>query len=224
MNRNIRTLGILLVISLLFAAQIFAAEPEGAQIVSSDDLGSFPTPSADDVDLQAGNITLVNLVSNMSTLRWTGIYGNASGGIKLGDSDGDVMYSWTGLGNLIYISEAVPTWSTLVDADVTAVATAYSFIGGSAADNYTNTFSHAPESIGSNIFTLNSDYAVTLSGSTTWKTYSLTDGTNVVFTGKVSNAGLSYNGQVVDYQMIVPEDGTGGDETPTNWMLFLELV
>lgn len=225
MDTNHRSLGILLVISLMFASLAYAVDPEGAQIASSQDLGRFPTPSADDIDLTAGNITYVDLVSNMTTLRWTGLYGNATGGIKLGDSDGDVMYSWTGIGNLIYMCEVVPTWSTLADADLTAVAAAYGFIGGAAADNYTNTFSNTPENIGSNIFSLSSDFAVTLSSAaTTWKTYSLTDGANIVFTGKVSTAGTSYNGETADYQLIVPEDGTNGDEDPTNWLLFLELV
>jgi hypothetical protein len=225
MNRSICVIGILLAIVILLAAQILAVDPNGAQIYSETNKGRFPTPGPSNIDIQAGNITRVALVSNMTTLRWTGLYGNASGSLKLGDSGGIVMYSWAAQGNLVYLSQTTPTWATLADASAANVDAVYTFVGGSAADNYTNTFSNAPENIGSNIFTLTSDYATTLSGAaTTWKTYSLTDGSNIVFTGKVSHSGTAYDGEAVDYQMIIPEDGTGGNEAPTNWRIFIELV
>lgn len=225
MDRRIFHASIVLALMILSAAIAYAATPNGAQIYSTSDMGRFPTPGPDDVDLQAGNITRINLVSNMSTIRWTGLFGNASGSLKLGDSGGIVMYSWTALGNLVYLSEDTPAWATLADASEADVGAVYTFIASSAADNYTNTFSNAPEDIGSNLFTISSDYATSMSNSTTvWKTYSLTDGANIVFAGKVSSGGQAYNGDYVDYQMLIPEDGTGGDETTTNWMLFIELI
>ncbi len=225
MNRNAGIVVVLLAIIILVSGIALAVDPNGAQIYSTEDKGRFPTPAPSNISIQAGNITKVDLVSNMTTLRWTGLYGNASGSLKLGDTGGVVMYSWSALGNLVYLCESTPTWASLADASPENVATEYTFLDGAAADNYTNTFSNAPEDIGSNLFTISSDYALTLSsGATVWKTYSLTDGSNIVFSGKVSSLGQAYNGEGADYQMIVPEDGTGGDGVATNWRVFIELV
>jgi hypothetical protein len=226
MDNTVRIVAILVSISILFAAYALAAVPNGAQISGVSDKGRFPVPPAGNISLTAGNVTRVTLEANMSTFRWVGLYGNASGTFQLGDSSGNALYTWgNAKGRIVYLSRANPTWATLADADIAAVTADFTFIDGSAADNYTNTFVGASENIGSGIFSLSSDYATTLSnGATTWKTYSLTDGTNIIFTGRVSEDGTAYNGDSADYQMIIPEDGTGGDETATEWKIFLELV
>jgi hypothetical protein len=124
------------------------------------------------------------------------------------------------------MSQNTPTWATLADASAANVDAAYAFVGVPAADNYTNTFTYPPENIGSNLFTITSDYAKTYNstGGMVWKTYSLTDGTNIVFSGKVNHLGNAYDGETADYQMIIPEDGTGGDVNPTTWRIFIELI
>jgi hypothetical protein len=226
MDHVVRVIAILLSISILFAAFALAAVPNGAQIAGVTDKGRFPVPPPSNISLTAGNITRVTLEANMSTFRWVGLYGNASGTFQLGDSSGNALHSWgNAKGRIVYLCKANPTWASLADANIAQVTADFAFIGGSAADNYTNTFVGASENIGSGIFSLSSDYATTLSGgATTWKTYSLTDGTNIIFTGRVSEDGTAYNGDTADYQMIIPEDGTGGDETATQWKIFLELV
>jgi hypothetical protein len=226
MDNTVRFVAILLSISILFAAFALAAVPNGAQISGVADKGRFPVPPAGSINLTAGNVTRITIEANMSTFRWVGLYGNASGTFQLGDSSGNALHSWgNAKGRVVYLSKANPSWSTLADANIAAVTANFTFIGGSAADNYTNTFVGTAENIGSGIFSLTSDYATTLStGATTWKTYTITDGTNIIFTGRVSEDGTAYNGDTADYQMIIPEDGTGGDETATEWKIFLELV
>jgi hypothetical protein len=227
MDNVVRVIAILVSISILFAASVLAAVPNGAQISGVVDNGRFPVPPAGSINLTAGNITRVTLEANMSTFRWVGLYGNASGTFQLGDSSGNALFSWgDAKGRVVYLCRANPTWASLADASVFNVTSSFSFLDGGVADNYTNTFTGAAENIGSGIFSLTSDFATTVSsgGVTTWKTYSITDGTNIIFTGRVSEDGIAYNGETADYQMLIPEDGTGGNEAATEWKIFLELI
>jgi len=213
--------------ALVFASLgvAFAAVPGGASITSSD-LGEFPASTAGSIAVTAGHIYNASLDANMSTFRWAGVYGNTTGTIYLGDSASRYMYSWAAEGNLVYMSTAAAvSWTTLADATSTDVTTALPFLA-SGADSYASTFTGVPESIGSNLFTVTSDFAQTYDNTATpiWKTYSLTDGTNLVWAGKVSPAGTSYNGEVADFQMIVPEDGSSAGAGTTTYYVWVELV
>ncbi len=219
-----KTMMVALIVTLVSMYAVYAAEPGGATVTSSQDLGEFSAGSAGTVSIEAGNVTQANLEANMSTYRWSGLLGNVSGSIQLGDGSSNVLFTWTGSGRLVYASEASPTWGSLADASQANVEGVYTHLA-TGSDNYSLTFTGGSESIGSGIFTLSSDFATTLSsGATTWKTYSLWDTTNVVFAGRVESAGTSYSGTTVDYQMIIPEDGTAGDTTATTWNLYAELV
>ena len=203
----------------------FAAVPGGASVTSSDK-GEFPASAAGTIDVEAGHVYNASLDANMSTFRWAGVYGNTTGTIYLGDSSSQYMYSWTAEGNLVYMSTAsAVTWSSLADADAATVTGALSFLA-SGSDSYANTFTGAAEDIGSNLFSITSDYAYTYDNTHAgaWKTYSLTDGTNLVWAGKVNAGGTAYNGEVADFQMIVPEDGSSSGAGATTYYVWVELV
>ena len=221
--QKIKTFITLLTVGLLLVSAAFAADPGEATITGTASVGSFSTTSADTVDLTSGNIYTSNLTTSQATFRWSGLFGNVSGNIILGDSDSDILYQWAASGNLVYASTAgAPVWSTLADATV-AEMPVYLTTG---SDNYTGTFTGASESIGSNIFggVTDSDFATTLSsGATTWKTYSLWDATNLVFAGKVVEDGTAFDASTVDFQMIIPEDGTAGDASASTYNLWVEL-
>ncbi len=210
--------------STLVAAQ---AVPGGADVASEVDRGAFTVPAPGSATVQSGNITLIEIESNASTYRWAGLIGNVSGNIVLGDSNNYQMYTWTGEGRMVYASTAgAITWSALEDETGPDVISSLAYLG-LGADNYSATFNQAAENIGSGIFsTLTSDFAYTRNsaGVGTWKTYSLTDTTNFVWAGRVIEAGDSYAGDTVDFQMIIPEDGTGGDAVSTTYNLWVELV
>jgi hypothetical protein len=211
---------VLLVLSLAILATtaVLAAEPSDAQVTNEADLGEYVFSSTDaDVTVDSGNITYADLNTNLSTYRWAGLLGNVSGNVVLADSSDNYMFNWASAGLLVYASTAAaPVWSTL--ADVT-VANMPAFLTGTSSDNYTETFTGASESIGSNMFTISSDFATTQStGATVWKTYSLWDTTNLVWAGKVVDDGTSYSGTTVDYQMILPSD-----DTATTYNLWVEL-
>lgn len=220
--------GIRLITWMLLAAFLTtaasAATPAGATINSTTDLGRVPTPAPGTVDVVAGNITVVNLDVQQSTFRWVGLLGNITGSIVLGDSDSNVIYQWAARGNLVYASASSSVdWSSLTNANESDVAGFAAFVGGSSNDAYNNTFTEPPELIDSNIFSITSEYALTNSANATvWKTYSLHDTADLVWVGLVVENGTSYRNSTVDYQMIIPEDGTGGNTVPTTYYLWVE--
>ncbi len=213
---------------VLVGGLALAALPEGANIESETDQGEFPGVTAESIDVADGHVYNTDLNTTMSTYRWSGIYGNVSGNIVLSDDDSDVLYDWSAKGRLVYASESTPDWTTLTDATESDVIAEYSHIGNADSDNYSTTFTGSSESVDSGIFpSLTSDYAQTYDNETTatWKTYSLRDNSfNIVFAGLVQQGGApSYKGSIVDYQMIVPEDGTEADDTATTYNLYAEL-
>ena len=218
--------------ALVFAIGTASAnEPAGATVSDEEVRGRLPVPDAGQVTVEAGNITAANLDTDMSTLRWAGVFGNTSGDIVLGDSDGNRLYEWTAQGNLVYFASAATVeWTQLQNADEAEVIAEFPYVGGAIADNYTTTFTGAQESIGSNIFTtLESDYAATFSlGGAAWQTYSLRDGSGAfVFAGRVQTGNQAYDGSAADFQVILPDDGTGtmgGAGTPTTWDVYVELI
>lgn len=198
-----------------------AATPGEAQVTNETDLGSYSFTATDqNVDITSGSITYTELDTNMSTYRWAGLLGNVSGSIQLGDGSNNILFSWTANGRVVYASEATPTWSSLV---IATAADAHAYINGSDSDNFTNTFNETGN-VDSGIFSLVGAPRATTNGGAGWNTYALFDGTNLVFAGNVRPAGdTGFDGASVQYQMIVPEDGTGGDAVASSYNLWVEL-
>ncbi|HIQ49782.1 MAG TPA: hypothetical protein EYH56_01160, partial [Nanoarchaeota archaeon] len=92
-----------------------AAVPGGASIVgTAQDKGEFPAPSAGQVDVDAGNITLVNITTEQSTYHWAGIYGNATGKLVLGDAQSNRMYEWVAKAKYVYFDDdETISWGSL---------------------------------------------------------------------------------------------------------------
>ncbi len=227
MNKKLFVLVAALSILLSVVGFAYAAEPGGAVVSNYVDYGEYTPQAAGTVSVEAGNTYHADLDANQSTYRWVGVTGNATGTIILADSSNNVLYNWSAQGLLVYASTASAlTWSSLADADAATVTAAAAYLA-SGSDSYANTFTGAAESIGSQLYpTITSDFASTYddAGTQAWKTYSLTDGTNLVWAGVVNAAGANnFRGDVVNYQMILPEDGTAGDTTAVNYYLWLEL-
>ena len=224
MKQKLQALLLLFTVALC-AVFVAATEPGEADITNEADLGEYLYVSADSATLESGNITYADLNSDMTTYRWAGLLGNVSGDIVLGDGDENKLYSWTGAGRMVYASEAASiTWTSLVDA---AVGDMPAYItGGADVDRYANTFTGGVEPIGSGIFPISSDHTLTFNstGIAVWKTYSLKEGVNLVWAGLVSENGNSYHNNTIDYQMILPENGSDGDAAIQTYNLWIELV
>jgi len=212
------------------SAQVYAAtEPTGAVVTGATDYGQYDQGSAGSITIiESGNISGANLGANMSTYRWAGLTGNTSGDIILADAQNDTMYTWTAEGRVVYVcNDSSPSWATLSNATIAEVVAGASWAAGTDndADRWNNTFTGAGVSLPSDIFTLTALRAQTQSsGATNWYTYSLEDGSGVlVWAGEISADGTDYQGKIADYQMIIPEDGTSGDESPSTFYVWVEL-
>lgn len=232
MNKRNSTLAIIAAIAalVLAAGAASALTPSGATVGTNGDKGQLAASAAGTVNLDAGNVTYADISADMSTLKWAGVYGNATGNLVLGDSAGNQLYTWTARGNLVYFSNAAVTnWNTLASAGGTFVNSTFPWLTqANATDTYGATFTGANSSIGSQIFpSLNAPYASTLSTvGNAWKTYSLkVDTTTAVFAGHVDPGNTAYDGSAADYQVILPENGTGSnDGVPTPWDVYVELI
>lgn len=226
-NKILATL-LLVSIFTIFSTIFVAAAPGGANITLEINQGSFPLPNPGAVNVTAGNITLLNLSSTQQTFRWVGLYGNVSGEIKLGNSQSNVLYSWTAIGKYVYASTASSiSWTTINISNLTGILAEYPYLDN-GSDNYTLTFD-TTGTIDSEILGLITGVPAAITynstGSPTWPTYSLMDGTSVLFATQVNASGdNSFSNENVNYQMIIPENGLGQNTLPTEYYLWVELV
>ena len=215
----------MVLVSLLIIPFVRAATPGGATATLANNAGAYGGSAAGQYNITSGNIYGINMTSVQNTYRWVGIYGNVSGTIVLADSTGKSFFNWSGAkGVLVYASNANSiNWAGLTAASATDMPTWLNDTG--ATDNYQSTFTGASTNIGSQIFTtVSAPYAEPYPTASAWKTFSLSDGTNLVWAADVNDGGAStYNGQTAQFELILPENGTAGDETTTTNYFWLEL-
>lgn len=230
MDKTLIMVMVVLALGLLTIGTALAqVVPSGATTSNVADRGRFPDSAASTINIQAGNITYADLDAATATMRWAGLLGTAAGTLYLGDSASAYMYDWTALGRVVYaVQSGAVDWLNLDDADYSVVETEFPHLADDEyVDSYNNTFLGAPELLDSDIFTVTSDFAETYNSTHTgvWKTYSLQDGAGVlIFAGLVDDDGDGYDGTVVDYQMILPEDGTQMDDVTVAWDMYVELI
>lgn len=218
-------LAFLLILTVLPIFPALAGTPAGTSPTATSK-GSFPSPAPTSVTIATGTIYSANLNGQHSTYRWAGIYGNVTGTIVLGDSNSDIMYQWTAVGKYVYLDDdSTVSWSNLAAATCTDVENVYSFLVG-ASDDCANTF-NGTSSFNSGLIPLNiasTIAASTLNNASTavWDTLALKDTSNndVVFVGVAQNpAAYAYNGDLANYQVIIPENSNAG----TQWNIWIEL-
>ncbi len=215
----------LIALLVLLAVPLAYAAPDGATVtVGATERGTENT--AGTAATTAGNVTEVNVSGTAITTRWAGFFGNISAGLVLSDAANNKFYEWTVTdvsGSVVYAADAAVTdWST---TNIVAATTADmpAFLTGTTADNYTNTY-NAQEAFTSSTYNIpNTNYVATYSNGAAGnlKSYSLKATTEnaLIWAGKALNDETSFDGGQVDYQVLVPVDGT----TSTTYNFYLEL-
>jgi len=224
-----KALFLILALTVLAAPYVLAVTPGGATIQYSVTSGPYPAPSPGNVPVWAGNISLVNVTTEQSTYHWAGVYGNATGTLVLGDSGSNKMYEWSAKANYVFFDdESTINWDNLDTATCSDVETSFNFLSGASDDcDSTLTTTHDPS------FKAITDIGATVAGQTYdssgsgyWWTLAIKDNTagDVIFVGEVDNNYHSaYNGDTVNYQVILPENGEGGNTTATTYYIWIEL-
>lgn len=228
-----RLLGGLIVLSMMLmtVSVALALDPSGAVASGIVDYGEMPAYAAGSINVLSGNVTNANLDTNVSTYKWAAVQGSVTGSIVLGDAGSNQVYAWTAQGAFVYAAEGSPDWSTLATTTIAAVEanadTVHLADAVGISDSATDTLTDAGHDCDSQIFNLGATTAVQTYDDTetpAWWTCVYVDGSaEQVWVGEVSEDGTSYRGDTVDYQLLLPEDGTAYNTAVTSYNLWLEL-
>ncbi len=204
-----------ILLSLLFAVGlVFAIQPAEGWNVGA--IGKYTQTGQANVTTEGGNVTNLNLSSNISTEKWAGYWGNVSGGIVLSPG-ASMFYTWA--------------WNPSDGGEVCAVAAPSGFawstlqaIAGSVIDGAWG-FDPLETDSGQNTFTslCNVDIAGqtvigsdgTTTGGGTFETCLIGDGggiakNHVAFCVNITQAGNLFNGLTGDYELMAATNETAG--------------
>ncbi len=215
------------IILILFAIGVaFAIQPVGNWTLGPSTRYS-PTAPGSNITTSGGNVTSMNISSNISTTKWAGYWGNISGQLLLSPGSGqNNFYSWTwnSSNGGVVCAVAAPygfNWASVASVAASAVDTAWSF--GAASDNATNTLttSSCAMTVGGIAIT---GTAGNKTGAGGFTTCAVDDGATTTkgdfaFCVNISSAGSLFNGQKGNYELMVPTNKTyGATETYSFWM------
>ena len=209
---------------LVASLALVSAAPGGADATAGASSGSTGTATTT-VDAEGGNVTYVDVSSNVVTSRWAGFYGNVSGSLLLGDVSDNTFYQWSVsdlTGAVVYAANNTVSDWTGGNIEPLANADAPSWVNGANTDNFTTTFSSTEAFVSSSLNEAGTPFVTTFNGSGVagdLKTYALrsaTDDANI-WAGLVVDDTNGFNNATVDYQILLPA------QTGTTYNFYLEL-
>ena len=214
----------------------------------------FPHPSAPDVMLNVSNqspaptggylsntsggtITTVNINTTTQNPHWKAYVGNITGSLALSDASGNSVYDWgiTSMEGEVYATRksSVVDWSSIVCANATHIQAEETALNmtSSSEDSILNTFnqtSHpgfyagltsvAADSCNSTNLYVNS------AASSDFAELLLYDGADVIYASLIEDSVTGFDGTEYDFQMILPDSGLEGSQTPKVYYFYVELI
>ena len=230
-------IGVITLLLLIgFGVSGVKAEPSGATVDQvSSSRGAAASPGQ--LEVQAGNVTELNISGTSITQSWAGFYGNVTGTIVLEDASGNTFYDWSAASpqGEVYASRVNSiTWSNVRCANSTEISDENTNLNmGTAADNITNTFSSQSHpqfyvgsvSISANTCKSTNPYVNSASQTTDFYNVLLSDGSgNIIYTSILDPDTTGFNGNNYDFELLVGEDGHGAAAgTTTTYYFWVEL-
>jgi hypothetical protein len=218
---------LMIVLGLIYAGitSVFGVQGVTDVSVGASSRANFSDASTVSVDVQAGNVTELNISGTAITNHWAGFFGEISGTMTLETSDGNVFYNWSGLsdvsGEVFASTDNTVTWSGIGCAtagEITAIETALG-IAATDADTIGLTYSsiaHPAFDVGvvTGITGCNSTNTYVNNGvkdPTTFYQILLTD-TNgdAVYTTLINETTQGFDGNNHDFQLLVGESDAAG--------------
>ena len=238
-------LSLLLTLGWLLIALYAFGTPSGPTITYVSNETSAAIGVGTNTTLPGGYIAIMNLDAIQQNTHWKGFAGNISGAFALADSAGYSLYEWavaTFLGE-VYASRTVSNinWAGLVCANDGNVSAEEAELDHNAAntpyDGINITFfeaaDHSAFSVGNNGFDANEcNYSIRLyvNGSASTADFEevlLWDNNSdeIVYVGLMEDDAWGFHTNwTLDYQLIVPENGTPGiPATAHAYYFFVEL-
>ena len=214
------------------------AQPTGVDIVLNETETITPDPAAE-LTTAGGTFTTLVLNGTFQTPRWKAYVGNVSGRLALADSVSRTIYDWdlATVSGQVYVSRHEEIdWSTIGCADTQSILDEQSFlsIDTNSVDSIINTFNetiHRSFFVGTTQISQSSCRAIATyvedsqqppSIEATFQEILLEDNSNrLVFATIIEQGQVGYDGNLYDFQLIVPENPVSVD--PTTYFFFAEI-
>jgi hypothetical protein len=222
---------VMIALGLLYTGVTSVFGVQGATSVTPgvSSRGAFGNTSLASTDVQAGNITELNVSGASITTHWAGFYGEITGGLTLANSAGNVFYNWTSLnypvsGKVFASTSNAVDWNAIACIDMTGIASLETALGIDPADgdriNQTFTSSaHPGFTVGGTALSgCNSTNAHTNTGleATTFYQILLADNDgagDAIFTTLINDSTTGFDNAAHDFELLVGEsDGAGTTE------------
>lgn len=229
----------LLVMMFLMTGIVSAAFPVPTQPDSFvNTTMSGPEPSGGyAMNTSGGTISVVNINATTQNPHWKAYVGNISGSLALQDASGNSVYDWnvTSMEGEVYATRksAVVDWDSVACADGSNIVAEEEALNmtTSEPDSIVNTFdsmSHAEFYAGLTQVNENSCNSTNLyvnsQASSDFAELLLYDGSYIVYTALIEDAITGFDGKEYDFQMILPDSGLEGSQTPETYYFYVELI
>ncbi len=179
------------------------------------------------VTTEGGNVTELNLTSNISTEKWAGFWGQTAGGIVLAPNNAGAFYTWAWTpadgGEVCAVLDNGFNWAGLSAATVAQLDSAWNFAVGDT-DSATSTFTNAACTLNVAGSTVSTARALTLGGGNFYTCAARDGGTakgDMAFCVGIQNNAALFNGGTGDYQLLTATNETAGQTE--NYNFWLEL-
>jgi hypothetical protein len=218
-------LGIMALVAFMGLA--FAIQPvQNWTVLSTGMYSGTPAPG---YVTQGGNVTNLNIASNISTTRWAGYWGNVAGNIVLSPAT-DIFYqwAWTSANGGKVCAIAAPAgfdWTQVQAAAGSDVDTVWGF--GASTDNAVATLA-TPSSITIGSIAVNptdctntggSGYTTCVVGDKATGTLTAGEKGDLAFCTAIDSTGTPFNGGAADYELLAPTNQTiSQTETHYFWL------
>jgi hypothetical protein len=214
------------------------ANPDGpSQVVFVSNETKAANP-AFEVNISGGYISTINITAVMQNPRWKAFVGNVTGKFTLDDASGSTIFDWTlaTISGQIYATRNSSSlnWPVIACASTANIEDENIAMGHTGQqDNLTVTFSSAehPEFFvgAQQILQDSCDHALNTfvnsaaQASNFFEVTLNTEG-NIVYATVIESSETGFDGNLYDFQMIVPEVGTPGFGGATAYYLYVELT
>ena len=231
----------ILPILLLFGIFVYFMPDKGFALSDVDNVSYSAetfTPENGTIDTTAGYIYEYNLTTIEKTYRWVGLWGNISGSVQLRTAS-NAFYTWqvstvTG-GSVVYAttqnSGVDPTdFGFVNETYLNQADAAYGYLT-TVTDSITNTYTGVGDfdspSHDTNVTTNRTavgnwlNYIMRLDGTD----YAIGSTNELIWAGVVEPGQSAFNGELADFELMIPENEEAGDGegTITTYYLWVEI-
>jgi len=240
-KRVIKALSLLGITSCLIVSGIWIAlAVQGVTIFvgQSSGLNYSSSENGTLVQTQPGNLTFLEIAGTAggsSNIHWAGFYGNISGNLSLQNANGDVFYSWVGIGTpegeVFASNTSSVSWSTVNCTNSTHIDSinAYLNISGSSRDSVNETyyanshpaFSVATQAIPANACNSTNAYSNSVLDAGLFYQILLADSNSIpVYVALMNASSAAYDGSPVDFELLA---GVPNGPAAFSLYFFMEL-